>query len=86
MTETTHKCPLGVWPNDRRLRYCGLFMRTATMDGLRGMAQRPLGTGLGWSQLQIEMFLVDVRRAVMDPAFHTYFPFHIVYAQKPPPS
>ncbi|EFX00233.1 tam domain protein [Grosmannia clavigera kw1407] len=81
-----HKCPLGTWPRDRRLRGCGLLMRTALMDGLRSWACRPLGSsagGLGWTNTQIEVFLVDVRKAVMDPNIHAYFPLHVVYAQKP---
>ena len=83
INKTTHKCPIGVWPRDKRMRYCGLFMRTAIMDGLRGLVKRPLGNGLGWTQIQIEMFLVDVRKAVMDGKFHSYLPFHVVYGRKP---
>lgn len=79
----THKCPIGVWPRDKRMRLCGLFLRTAIMDGLRGLSKRPFGTGLGWTQLQIEMFLLEVRKAVMDNQYHTYFPLHIVYGRKP---
>ena len=78
-----HKCPLGVWPRDKRLRLCGLFLRTAIMDGLRGFAQRPLASGLGWTPIQIEIFLMDVRKSVMDSSFHTYYPFHVVYGRKP---
>lgn len=78
-----HKCPIGVWPRDSRLRLCGLFLRTAIMDGLKGLSGRPFGTGLGWTQLQIEMFLVEVRKAVMDGRHHTYFPFHVIYGRKP---
>ncbi|KAB5566351.1 S-adenosyl-L-methionine-dependent methyltransferase [Coniochaeta sp. 2T2.1] len=78
-----HKCPIGVWPRDKRMRLCGLFLRTAIMDGLRGLSKRPFGTGLGWTQLQIEMFLVDVRKSVMDTQYHTYFPLHIVHGRKP---
>lgn len=78
-----HKCPLGVWPRDGRLRLCGMFLRTAIMDGLRGLSGRPLGMGLGWTPLQIEMFLVEVRKAVMDARYHTYFPLHVVYGRKP---
>ncbi|KAK4458068.1 Phosphoethanolamine N-methyltransferase [Cladorrhinum samala] len=78
----THKAPLGMWPRDKRLRLCGLFMRTVIMDGLRGISHRPL-TALGWTQLQIEMFLVDVRKAVMDNKVHAYFPYHVVYGRKP---
>ena len=80
---TTHKCPVGIWPRDKRMRLCGLFLRTAIMDGLRGLSKRPFGTGLGWKPVQIEIFLVEVRKAVMDGRFHTYFPFHDVYARKP---
>ncbi|KAK0616521.1 S-adenosyl-L-methionine-dependent methyltransferase [Immersiella caudata] len=79
---TTHKCPLGLWPRDKRLRLCGLFLRTAFMDGLRGVSQRPL-KALGWTQLQIEMFLVDVRKAIMDPHIHAYFTFNVVCGRKP---
>ncbi|GAB1316054.1 hypothetical protein MFIFM68171_06264 [Madurella fahalii] len=79
---TTHKCPIGVWPRDKRLWFCGLFCRTIVMDGLRGLSRRPL-TALGWTQLQIEMFLVEVRKSAMDTSVHSYFPFHIVHGRKP---
>lgn len=78
-----HKCPIGVWPRDKRMRLCGLFLRTAIMDGLRGLSKRPFGTGLGWTELQIEIFLVGVRKCVMDSQYHTYFPLHVVYGRKP---
>jgi hypothetical protein len=79
---TTHKCPLGTWPRDKRLRFCGLFLRTAIMDGLRGLSRRPL-MALGWTELQIEMFLVEVRKAVMDARVHAYFVLHVVHGRKP---
>ncbi|AEO59106.1 hypothetical protein MYCTH_2119394 [Thermothelomyces thermophilus ATCC 42464] len=79
---TTHKCPLGAWPRDRRLRFCGLFLRTALMDGLRGLSHRPL-TALGWTQLQIEMFLVDVRKALMESSVHAYFTLYMIHGRKP---
>lgn len=80
--KTTHKCPIGVWPREKRLRFCGLFCRTILMDGLRGVSRRPL-TALGWTQLQIEMFLVEVRKSVMENSVHTYFPFYVVCGRKP---
>lgn len=79
---TTHKSPIGSWPQDKRLRLAGLFQRTAIMDGLRGISRRPL-LALGWTQLQIEMFLVDVRKALMNPDVHAYLTFHMIYARKP---
>ncbi|KAK4238335.1 Phosphoethanolamine N-methyltransferase [Achaetomium macrosporum] len=79
---TTHKCPIGVWARDKRLRFCGLFLRTALMDGLRGTSRRPL-LALGWTQLQIEMFLVEVRKALMDGGVHSYLTLHVVHGRKP---
>jgi hypothetical protein len=81
--KVVHKAPLGVWPSEKRLKVCGLFLKTALMDGLRGISRRPL-MALGWTPLQIEMFLVEVRRAVADTNKHVWFPLHVVYGRKPP--
>jgi len=83
VVHTTHRCPLSPWPRDRRLRYAGLFMRTSLLDGLPGLARRPLVHGLGWTDLQVQMFLLEVRRAVADDKVHAYFPLHVVHARKP---
>ncbi len=83
---TTIRVPLGDWPRARHLQRAGMLMRTALLDGLRGWACRPLGTtagGLGWTPTQIEIFLVDVRKAIMDPNVHAYFSLQVTYAQKP---
>ncbi|EAQ84853.1 hypothetical protein CHGG_08867 [Chaetomium globosum CBS 148.51] len=79
---TTHKCPVGVWPRDKRMRFCGLFLRTTLMDGLRGLSRRPL-TALGWTPVQIEIFLVEVRRALMEQGVHSYFTLNVVRGRKP---
>ncbi|CAK7564256.1 MAG: hypothetical protein SEPTF4163_002143 [Sporothrix epigloea] len=80
-----HKCPLGGWAKYPDLQRCGLLFREAMLEGLRGWSHRPLGTtagGLGWTPTQIEMFLIDVRKALLDPNVHSYFPMHVIYAQK----
>lgn len=79
---TTHKSPIGSWPQDKRLRIAGLFQRTAIMDGLRGISQRPL-TALGWKPVQIEMFLINVRKDLMDLDIHAYLNLHMIYGRKP---
>ncbi|KAH6842739.1 S-adenosyl-L-methionine-dependent methyltransferase [Chaetomium sp. MPI-CAGE-AT-0009] len=78
---TTHKCPVGVWARDKRLRFCGLFLRTVLMDSLR-LSRRPF-TALGWTPVQIEIFLVEVRKALMDPSVHSYFTLNVVHGRKP---
>ncbi|GFP54810.1 probable methyltransferase tdiE [Trichoderma asperellum] len=82
------KCPNGPWPKLRRLQECGHILRDVIMWGLVGLARRPFMLGLGWTTIQIEMFLVDVRKSIIAeenglPKFHSYFPFHSIYGYKP---
>ncbi|KAM0481038.1 hypothetical protein ACHAPX_003929 [Trichoderma viride] len=82
------KCPNGPWPKLRRLQECGHILRDVIMWGLVGLARRPFMLGLGWTAIQIEMFLVDVRKSIIAeenglPKFHSYFPFHNIYGYKP---
>lgn len=83
VTELRLKAPIGIWPKDRKLKMAGLYWRTAIMDGLNGLANRSYGKGLQWSREAIEVFLVDVRKSLMDTSKHAYFPLHIVYGRKP---
>jgi len=39
--------------------------------------------GLGWSKAEVQVYLVDVRKCLMDNSVHSYFPFHVSYEQKP---
>ncbi|EGO54359.1 hypothetical protein NEUTE1DRAFT_148702 [Neurospora tetrasperma FGSC 2508] len=82
VTEITKKLPLGLWPADKNLRLCGLFWRTSIMDGMTGLCSRPFQAA-GLTPTEIESFLVEVRKAVMDGSIHTYFPFITVYGRKP---
>ncbi|KAK3492600.1 S-adenosyl-L-methionine-dependent methyltransferase [Neurospora hispaniola] len=82
VTEITKKLPLGLWPADHNLRLCGLFWRTSIMDGMTGLCSRPFQAA-GLTPTEIESFLVEVRKAVMDGSIHTYFPFITVYGRKP---
>ncbi|KAH7311586.1 S-adenosyl-L-methionine-dependent methyltransferase [Stachybotrys elegans] len=82
------KCPNGPWPKRRRLQECGHILRDTIMWGLNGFARRPFRDGLNWTLLQIEMFLVDVRKSLSEevngnPKYHDYFPLHNIYARKP---
>ena len=82
------KCPVGPWAKKRHLQECGYVLQDVIMFGLVGLSRRPFRNGLGWTDLQIEMFLVDVRKSISEqgdgvPRFHSYYPFHSFYAQKP---
>jgi hypothetical protein len=66
------RCPIGIWPKDKTFKLAGLYWRTAISDGLMNVAKRPMEKGLGWTTAQVEVFLVGVRKALMDSSFHSY--------------
>lgn len=83
VTERVFHVPLGTWPKNQVLKTVGLYWRTILTDGLQAIALGPMSRGMGWSREQIEVFLVEVRRAYSDHTSLLYMPMHIVYGQKP---
>lgn len=83
VTERVLHVPLGTWPKNKVLKTAGLYWRTILLDGIQAIALGPLTRGCGWSREQVEVFLVDVRKAYHDNTCLMYMPLHIVYGQKP---
>jgi hypothetical protein len=83
ITHRVFKLPVGPWAKDKQQKLLGLFWRTAILDGLQGIAMGTFGRMKKWSSEEIEVYLVDVRKALLDPSIHTYWPYHIITAQKP---
>lgn len=81
--ETVFKVPLGTWPRDAKMKTVGLYNRSMVYDGLHGVAMGPLVRGLKWAPEEVEVFLVGVRKGLMDSSQHGYLPFHVVVGQKP---
>ncbi|TVY35701.1 Secondary metabolism regulator [Lachnellula subtilissima] len=75
--------PIGTWPRNKVLKMVGLYWRTILIDGLQPIALGPMTRGLGWSREQVEVWLVEVRKAYMDGSVHSHMPLHIICGQKP---
>jgi hypothetical protein len=83
VTERVFHVPIGTWPKNRTLKECGLYWKTVLMEGLSPIALGPLTRGLGWTQVQVEAFLVGVRQCMKEGRDNAFMPMHIIYAQKP---
>ncbi|UKZ55351.1 hypothetical protein TrVGV298_009172 [Trichoderma virens] len=83
VTERVLHVPIGTWPKNKVLKTVGLYWRTILLDGLQAIALGPLTRGLGWNREQVELLLIEVRRAYFDNAPLMYMPFHVIYGQKP---
>ena len=75
--------PIGLWPRNKVLKLVGLYWRTILIDGAAPIALGPLTRGLKWSREQVELWLVDVRKAYMDASVHSHMPLYIICGQKP---
>ncbi|KAH7271390.1 hypothetical protein FSOLCH5_004263 [Fusarium solani] len=83
VTERVFHVPLGTWPKNKVLKTVGLYWRTILTDGLQAIALGPLTRGLGWDRENVEVLLINVRRAYNDNSALLYMPMHMVYGQKP---
>ncbi|KAI9834988.1 MAG: hypothetical protein M1819_002711 [Sarea resinae] len=77
------KVPLGSWPKDERLKSIGILSRSNFLDGLQAMSLAPFTRALGWSKNELEVYLVGVRRSLMDRSVHAYHKAFVVWGRKP---
>jgi len=75
--------PIGRWPKNKTLYLVGSYWRAILLDSAQPIALGPMTRGLKWSREQVEMRLVEVRRAYMDEWVHSYMPLYIICGQKP---
>ena len=83
VTERVFNVPLGTWPRNKVLKMVGLYWRTVLLDGTYAIAIAPLTRGLNYTKEDVELFIIDVRKAYMDLSVHSYMPFYIIYGQRP---
>ena len=81
--EKVFKIPCGTWPKNKTMKMIGLYLRSVIYDGLQAISLGPLTRGLKWTTDEVELFLVEVRKSLLDASTHSYIPFHVVYGQKP---
>ncbi|KAK3321269.1 S-adenosyl-L-methionine-dependent methyltransferase [Cercophora scortea] len=77
------KLPVGTWAKDKNMKMVGLYNRSAIYDGLQGITMGPLTRGLKWTKEEVEVFLTQVRRDLMNPQIHAYIGWQSIWAQKP---
>ena len=74
VTQVINKLPINPWPRDPRMKLLGAWEMENLLHGLPGMVTRLFQTAFGWSQEQVEVYLVDLRKSIKDLKQHTYWP------------
>jgi hypothetical protein len=60
------------WAKDKRLKEQGRFNQLAMLDSLQAYTLHLFTNVLGWTVEEAEVYLVDVRKELMDPKIHMY--------------
>ena len=76
--------PGNPWAKGRDNKRMGLLQMTNFLDGLHAATMTLFTKGLGWTADDVEVFLVEMRKAIRDPSIHFYWttcvpPFHRMF-------
>ncbi|KAL2880568.1 hypothetical protein SGCOL_003939 [Colletotrichum sp. CLE4] len=83
LSHEVKKVPVGPWAKDEDLKKIGEYCCAAIYDGLHAITIGPFTRGLGWTAEEVEIFLIQVRKDLLDRSVHSYVHFHSLAAQKP---
>ncbi|SCB65004.1 unnamed protein product [Fusarium graminearum] len=72
ISERKVKVPIGTWPKNKDLKQWGAWNRQFLMQGLEGFSIRGLTELLGWEYEKAQVFLVDMRKELLNPSLHSY--------------
>lgn len=70
--ETVYKWPLNSWPKGKKDKLLGRWANADLSEGLQGFSMAFLTRVLGWTQQEVEGFLIDVRKDLCDKSKHSY--------------
>jgi metalloendopeptidase OMA1, mitochondrial len=70
--EEIFKLPLNGWPKDPKFKMLGRFNGMNLREGLAGFSFRPFNQAFGWTHEETEIYLTEVKKALMDRKVHYY--------------
>ncbi|KAI1130125.1 tam domain protein [Nemania abortiva] len=83
VTEQVYKIPINGWAKSRNWKTLGDLWNVNCLDAIQGVAMALLHRARGLKQHQIEIHLMDTRRALSDKSVHAYQSCYVVLGRKP---
>lgn len=74
ITVKTFKLPINTWPKDTRMKILGAWEMENLLTSLEVISMRVFQKALGWTEEEVCVFLVDVRKDVKNRNIHAYWP------------
>jgi len=81
--EKVFKVPVNGWPRDKHLKTLGMMSEENWLSGLSAFSMGHFSRILNWSKPEIEVYLVNIRKAIQDKHIHAYHKVYVVWGRKP---
>ncbi|RSM04357.1 hypothetical protein CDV31_010059 [Fusarium ambrosium] len=83
VVEKTYQVPCGAWSSDPSMKQIGAYNLAFMDESLEGFALFILREIMGWEYDEVQMFVMEMRRAIRNNKIRPYYLVTNVYAQKP---
>jgi len=83
VVEKKYQVPSGGWSSDPRMKMIGRYNLAFLEESLEGFALFLLREIMGWSYIQVQMFVMEMRSEIRNSKIRPYYILTNVYAQKP---
>jgi len=83
VTQKEYKVPSGPWPRDPRMKDIGKYNLLNMLEAIEGFTIALFTRVLGWSLMETQVILAQVRTELSERRNHFYFKMYVAYGQKP---
>lgn len=70
--EEIFRIPINGWPKDPRYKMLGKWWGRSLIDGMHAFTMYLFTTYFQWTPEEVEVYLVDVRKAILNKSVHAY--------------
>ncbi|KAJ6436265.1 hypothetical protein O9K51_11172 [Purpureocillium lavendulum] len=81
--ERSYQVPVGAWSCNPKMKLIGTYNLAFMDESLEGFALFILKEIMGWEYAKLQIFIMEMRRAIRNPRIRPYYQLINVYGQKP---
>ncbi|KAJ6437135.1 SAM dependent methyltransferase [Purpureocillium lavendulum] len=83
VVERTYQVPVGSWSSDPKMKEIGTYNLAFMDESLEGFALFILKEIMGWRYEEVQLFVMEMRKAIRNPRIRPYYLMTNVYGQRP---
>jgi len=81
--EEVFHIPVNAWAKDPRDKLIGKFMMWNMCEGVHAWTVAYFIKALGWTEVEVEVYLAHLRTAIVDKSVHAFFKVYVVHGRRP---